>query len=107
MGPVVIIRALDQNHRRRWVFEWRGRDVVLKRYHLERQETDGSFRLVEFFDAEDDVRGYGTWKWLTESRVPWDDELKGEVALAIIDKLRIRRLGEIDTSIPAERIELR
>lgn len=72
------------------MFEWRGQDVVLTRYHLEREEAPGCFRLVEFFDGLE-AGGYGNWKWLTEAEVPWDDELKGEVALAIVSRLRIRR----------------
>jgi len=34
-GPLVVIHNLDGGYRRRWVFEWRGRDIVLERYHYE------------------------------------------------------------------------
>ena len=93
VGPIVVIHRLDDNRRRRWVFAWKGHDVVLQRYHLEQQERAGGYRLVEFFDGEGGG-DYGDWKWLRESEVPWDDDLKGEVALAIISRLRIRRPSE-------------
>lgn len=93
MGPIVVIHLLDHNYRKRWVFEWKGRDVVLKRYHLEQQTNADDYRLVEFFDG-DDEGNYGDWKWLVESEVPWDDELKGEVFLAIASSIKIRRPSE-------------
>lgn len=93
MGPIAVIHLLDNHYRRRWVFEWKGRDVVLTRYHLERQTGPKEYRLVEFFDSVDSG-GYGDWKWLKEADVPWDDDLKGEVALAILSRLRIRKPGD-------------
>jgi hypothetical protein len=92
MGSIVVVHQLEGGYRRRWVFEWHGRDVVLLRYHLERREGKGH-RLVEFFDGQD-AGDYGNWKWLEESEVPWDEELQGEVGLAIISRLRIRRPSE-------------
>jgi hypothetical protein len=94
VGSIVVIHLLDNNQRRRWVFEWSGRDVVLQRYHLEEQRSASDYRLIEFFDGEDAGDDYGDWKWLEESEVPWDDELKGEVALAIVSRLKIRKPSE-------------
>jgi hypothetical protein len=94
VGPIIVIHLLDDHRRRRWVFEWKGRDVVLQRYHLEEQTNATDYRLIEFFDGEDAGDDYGDWKWLAESEVPWDDELKGEVALAVVRWLKIRKPGE-------------
>lgn len=89
MGPLVVVHDLGGGFRRRWVFEVKGRDIVLQRYHHEVREGD-QFRLVKFYDSQD-AGSYGDWQWLSEAEVPWDDELKGEVALALISKLRVRR----------------
>ena len=91
-GPLVVIHDLEQGFRRRWVFDWKGHDIVLLRYHYELKQL-GQWRLVEFFDAGD-AGGYGDWQWLTEAEVPWDDELMGEVGLALLSKLRIRKPSE-------------
>ena len=94
LGPIMVIHLLDDGHIRRWVFEVKGREIILQRYHYERQEGTGH-RLIEFFDAEDEG-GYGSWTWLEEHEVPWDDELKGEVAYAVVSKLRILKPSERD-----------
>lgn len=92
LGPIMVIHLLNDGYIRRWVFEAKGREIILQRFHLEREEGKGH-RLVEFYDADDDG-GYGDWKWLTEDEVPWDDELKGEVAYAVIAKLKILKPSE-------------
>jgi hypothetical protein len=88
-GPLVVIHDLNEGYRRRWIFEWKGKEIILQRYHYEIRDGQ-QYRLVQFFDALD-TGGYGDWQWLSEAEVPWDDELLGEVGLALVAKLRIRR----------------
>lgn len=93
MCPIAVIHLLENGDRRRWIFEWQGRHIVLQRYHLE--HGDGNLhKLIEFFDSNDEG-GYGDWKWLEEHEVPWDDELKGEVALAVVSLLRVRKPSDV------------
>lgn len=94
MEPVIVVHEFDEGlHRRRWVFDWEGHTLLLRRYHFERKEK-GVWRLLEFYDREETEGGYGPWRWLEEKEVPWDDELKAEAALALVQKVKVGRLQD-------------
>ncbi len=91
--PVIVIHETEDGlYRKRWVFDWHNSGLMLLRYHHERCEK-GKWRLIEFYDREDDG-GYGPWAWLKEKDVPWDDDLKAEAALALVAKIKIGKMAD-------------
>ena len=86
--PVVVIHESDDGlYRKRWVFDWYRSGLMLLRYHHERKEND-QWRLIEFYDREIEEEG-GPWTWVKEKDVPWDDDLKAEAAMALVQKIKI------------------
>lgn len=91
--PLVVIHHLDGGlYRRRWVFEVKGTRITLTRYHQERLEK-GTYRLIQYYDSQS-PGSYGSWEWLQEQAVPWDDALEGEVALALVSRYQIGRQSD-------------
>ena len=87
---VVITESEDGLYRQKWVFEWSYTNLVLCRYYMERRvRAEGDcWQLVQFWDRED-FGGYGNWTWIKEKDVPFDDELRGHVIMALVDKITI------------------
>lgn len=86
--PVVVIRESEDGlYQQKWTFFRSGHKIILHRYQKSRREKD-LWKITHFYDAEN-KEPYGNWVWLRESRVPWDDNLRNEVAAAILSKFTI------------------
>lgn len=83
---VIVQETEDGLYQEKWVFNWSGRTVTLQRYQKARRGGN-AWKVVQMFDHLGDG-GYGNWTWLKENQVPWDDDIRAEVALAIVSRFR-------------------
>ena len=91
--PLVVVQESDDGlYQEKWVFHWSRYAITLQRYQKSRK-TKGKWVVTHFYDAHDQG-GYGNWAWLKESEVPWDDDIKAEVALAVVSRISVKRPSE-------------
>lgn len=99
--PVTVVELSDSGLvRQRWVFSLRGPWLVLDRYHHERRySTEQPFKTTKFYDRHREPgEKYGDWQWLSESDVPWDDELQSQAVAELMSRISVVR--ESDLSSP-------
>jgi hypothetical protein len=83
--PVVVVQETEDGlYQEKWIFNWSGHNIVLQRYHKARRNGE-SWLVTHMYDVSGG--DYGNWTWIKESEVPWDDELKSEVAHAVVSKI--------------------
>ena len=96
-GPFQVVReSPNRLSRHRWVFSLEGNLLFLDRYHYEkrRRKSDG-FKLAKFYDSEGDEGGYGEWEWLSESEVPWDEDIRGEALASVVNQIHVLRRSDM------------
>jgi hypothetical protein len=96
-SPVMVVQeTADKRCRFRWVFALTGNYLVLDRfYYEEREKTEVEYSILKFYDRGDPDGGYGTWEWLKEDEVPWDNNLKSEALEALTKPILVVREGEL------------
>lgn len=98
LSKPIVIEALSQSEliRQRWVFQVMGHRILLDRYFYERRHSKGQvFKTTKFYDRRHDGENYGDWTWLTEAEVPWDEELRVDVAAAMVARFEVVRESEV------------
>jgi hypothetical protein len=95
--PVTVVQeTADKLGRFRWVFVLTGDYLLLERfYYEERAKVTEEYQVAQFYDRGDPDGGYGTWEWLKESDVPWNDNLKAEALAALVRPFTVVREGEL------------
>lgn len=93
--PVTVERETKNGlSRRRWVFVFESKYLILHRYLYERRaKKDDPYKVKKFYE-----RGvqepYGDWEWLTIKDVPWDDELQGDALAELVRRIKVTREGD-------------
>lgn len=96
--PVTVAELSDSGLiRERWIFSLQGQQLVLDRYYYERRYTKKQqFKALKFYDrGRDPEEDYGSWRWLTEAEVPWDDELPNQALSELAGRIRVVRQSEM------------
>ena len=96
-APIVVVEESPSGLiRQRWVFRLQGCQMLLDRYHYERRHAlSQDFKTTKFYDRERlDGEDYGSWTWLDESEVPWDDDLKTEALAQLAQQLVVGRQSD-------------
>lgn len=97
LSKPIVIEALSESEliRQRWVFQVMGHRIMLDRYFYERRRSkSGKFKTTKFYDRAHDGENYGDWTWLSEDEVPWDEELRVDVAAAMVARFEVVRESE-------------
>jgi len=93
---MVIQETGDKLCRFRWVFVLTGDCLVLDRfYYEERGWVLEDYHITKFYDRGDPEGGYGTWEWLKESDVPWNETLKAEALAELTKPITVVREGDM------------
>jgi hypothetical protein len=93
---MIIQETADKLCRLRWVFVLVGDYLMLDRfYYEERAWALDEYHVTKFYDRSDPEGGYGTWEWLRESDVPWNESLKGEALAELVKPFTVVRAGDL------------
>jgi len=82
--------------RHRWIFVIQQNYLVLDRYHYERRrKKKDDYKLTKFYDASGNGEGYGDWTWISEDKVPWTEDLRGEALGEVVKQVLVVKRSQI------------